>query len=78
MSRDDLNNLCLLLDELKKCLPCKGGLCMGHQHCEFGENGCYGESCAIEDVTNAISYYLPDILASCEKRGNNGFGSTGR
>lgn len=78
MSQDDLNKLYFLLDELKKCLPCKGGGCVGYQRCEFGENGCYGESCAIEDVTNAISYYLPDILTGGEKRGDNGFGSTGR
>lgn len=31
--------------------------CVGYQNCEFGEDGCYGESCAIEDCMSAISYY---------------------
>lgn len=48
---DELDNMLALL---LKMAPCKGGACVGHQNCEFGENGCYGESCAIEDVQNAL------------------------
>lgn len=54
MSNEDLTKLSNLLDSLLEIAPCKGGACIGHQNCEFGENGCYGESCAIVDVQNAL------------------------
>lgn len=55
MSNEELDTLYNLLDGLMKVAPCKGGACVGHQNCEFGENGCYGSSCAIEDVQRALS-----------------------
>lgn len=57
MNENDLNNLYSLLDALIKCAPCNGGACVGYQNCEFGENGCYGESCAIQDVISASEIY---------------------
>lgn len=54
MSENEINKLSDLLDTLIKAAPCKGGPCVGYQNCEFGENGCYGESCAIEDVQSAL------------------------
>jgi len=54
MFEKDLEELNRLLDLLIHAAPCKGGACIGHLNCEFGENGCYGESCAIEDVQNAL------------------------
>lgn len=54
MDKNRLEELKNLLSELMKSAPCKGGVCVGHMNCNFGENGCYGESCAIEDVQNAI------------------------
>lgn len=54
MSERDLNELDRLLGALLEAAPCKGGSCVGCMNCEFGENGCYGESCAIEDVQAAI------------------------
>lgn len=62
MTNSDLNKLRSLLFELMKCAPCKGGICVGYQNCEFGENGCYGESCAIEDVIAEIPYYKKKAL----------------
>ncbi len=54
MNSEDLKKLDSLLDLLIKAAPCKGKICIGNQNCEFGENGCYGDSCAIEDVRNAL------------------------
>lgn len=54
MNEKDLRRLDELLDLLIKVAPCNGGACVGHMNCEFGENGCYGESCAIEDVQRAM------------------------
>ncbi len=54
MTSEDFDILNRLLDEVMKLAPCKGGRCVGHMNCEFGENGCYGESCAIEDVQAAL------------------------
>lgn len=51
----EINNL---LNELINAAPCGGGPCIGHMNCEFGENGCYGESCAIEDVQEAIALMM--------------------
>lgn len=54
MDNKKLEEIKNLLSELMQDAPCKGGACVGHMNCEFGENGCYGESCAIEDVQEAI------------------------
>lgn len=54
MEKKELDKLSDMLDDLMKIAPCKGCACVGHQNCEFGENGCYGESCAIEDVRSAM------------------------
>lgn len=54
MNEKDINKLSELLDSLMQVAPCKGGPCIGYQNCEFGENGCYGGSCAIEDVQSAL------------------------
>lgn len=54
MSNEKLDKLSSLLDELLQIAPCNGGPCVGYMNCEFGENGCYGSSCAIEDVQNAL------------------------
>lgn len=54
MSDKDLEMLTKLLDDLIKEAPCKGGACVGHMLCAFGENECYGERCAIEDVKDAL------------------------
>lgn len=60
MTKSEHIKLCNLLDKLMQCAPCHGGQCLGHQNCVFGENGCYGESCAIEDVLDGIQYVLTD------------------
>lgn len=54
MEQKELQRLDDVLDKLIKMAPCKGGACVGYQNCEFGENGCYGESCAIEDVQRGL------------------------
>ena len=54
MDTKDFDTINRLLDEVMKLAPCKGRGCVGHMNCEFGENGCYGESCAIEDVQKAL------------------------
>lgn len=55
MVKEQFEELLSLLQELMELAPCGGtGPCVGHMNCEFGENGCYGESCAIEDVKNGI------------------------
>lgn len=55
MSKEDFDTLLELLDNLMGLAPCGGtGACIGHMNCNFGENGCYGESCAIEDVKDGI------------------------
>lgn len=59
-SKERIDEICHLLEGLKKYTPCHGGLCVGYQNCEFGENGCYGESCAIDDVMAAIPCYVTD------------------
>lgn len=58
MTKDDYNKLYIQLDNLINQAPCKGGLCIGQQKCEYGINGCYGEGCAIEAVQQGIFYYL--------------------
>lgn len=62
MTNKDLDALYKLLDKLMQVAPCKGGACRGYQNCEFIQNGCYGESCAIEDVQNA----LYSVVKNCE------------
>lgn len=57
MNRRDLGDLSLLLNKLMRCAPCNGGACVGSQNCEFGEDGNYGESCAIEDVLSSMYVY---------------------
>ncbi|MBQ6497088.1 MAG: hypothetical protein IJS58_05610 [Bacilli bacterium] len=51
----------LLIEFQKEYCPCyKDGNfigCSGYQNCEFGENGCYGESCSLEDAGSAMYYY---------------------
>lgn len=54
MNQKKLNKLSDLLDELLNAAPCHGGACVGYMNCEFGENGNYGSSCAIEDVQSAL------------------------
>lgn len=63
MSEKDLSQLDQLLCALLRAAPCKGGACLGHMNCEFGGNGCYGESCAIEDVQSAM-FTLRESLIS--------------
>ena len=56
MTNKEKEQLSYLLEKLQMTeAPCKGGPCLGHMNCDFGENGCYGESCAIEDVINGIA-----------------------
>lgn len=55
MNQKDFQQLDHLLDELMKAAPCRGGPCIGYQNCEFGENGCYGESCIIEKVQTVMA-----------------------
>ena len=57
MTKDNYNQLYIQLDNLINQAPCKGGSCIGHQNCEYGINGCYGEECAIEAVQKGIIYY---------------------
>lgn len=57
MPKIDYTQLYIDLDNLINEAPCKGGPCLGHQNCEYGVNGCYGEECAIETVQKGIIYY---------------------
>lgn len=61
MTKANYTRLQNLLTEFKKeYCPCYKGnnyTCVGYQNCEFGENGCYGESCSLEDATSAMYYY---------------------
>ena len=58
MNKDELTALRELLFKLQRLQPCYSrGMytgCVGYQNCNFGENGCYGGSCAIEDVLEYI------------------------
>ena len=55
MVKEQYLELYNLLDDLMMSdAPCKGCGCVGHQNCNFGENGCYGDSCAIKDVADEI------------------------
>ena len=58
MTDIDYANLIRQLENLMKEAPCHDGACVGHQNCDYGVNGCYGEECAIEIVSNvAYSAY---------------------
>lgn len=62
MTKEELLELDNLLDKLiKECTPCKCGPCKGYLNCGFGEDGCYGESCAIKDVSDVIGYILRSL-----------------
>lgn len=58
MNKEKLLELRDLLYQLQRTQPCyHDGLwtgCVGFLNCNFGENGCYGGSCAIEDVLENI------------------------
>lgn len=60
--RVDINVIYKILEGLKQYAPCLGGICVGYQNCEFGENGCYGESCAIDDIMTAIPSYVSQFI----------------
>lgn len=60
MTKKNIEKLNDLLNELLTISPCRGKSCVGHMNCEFGENGCYGESCAIEDVISGLSVIQVD------------------
>ena len=46
--------LCNLMEEA----PCQGKACIGYQSCVYGISGCYGSTCAIEEVLKGITYQL--------------------
>lgn len=59
MTENDYDNLFRQLCKLTIEAPCHNGACVGHQQCEYGINGCYGEECSIEVVRNIATqkYY---------------------
>ena len=50
MTENDYDHLFRQLNKLMMEAPCHNAVCVGHQNCEYGINGCYGEECAIEVV----------------------------
>lgn len=50
MRESDYDHLFRQLYNLQRDAPCHNCACLGHQRCEYGINGCYGEECAIEVV----------------------------
>lgn len=50
MTDKDYDQLFRQLCKLKIEAPCHNCACVGHQQCEYGVNGCYGEECAIDVV----------------------------
>ena len=59
MTENDYDILFRQLYNLMNEAPCHNKACVGHQNCEYGINGCYGEECAIEVVQEAAAqkYY---------------------
>ena len=59
MTENDYDHLFRQLCNLMTEAPCHNTICVGHQNCEYGINGCYGEECAIEVVQEiaARKYY---------------------
>lgn len=56
MTENDYDQLFRQLCKLQTEAPCHNGICVGHQLCEYGINGCYGEDCAIEVVRKEAEY----------------------
>ena len=54
MTERDYDQLFRLLCKLQIEAPCHNGICIGHQQCEYGVNGCYGKECAIEVVRKEV------------------------
>lgn len=50
MTENGYDHLFRQLCNLQSEAPCHNGACVGHQQCEYGINGCYGEECAIDVV----------------------------
>lgn len=62
MTENDYDHLFRQLCKLQIEAPCYNGHCVGHQQCEYGISGCYGEECAIEVVREvALHNYKKDI-----------------
>lgn len=58
MRENDYDHLFRQLCNIMMEAPCHNRACVGHQNCEYGINGCYGEECAIEVVrTEAYRRY---------------------
>ncbi len=59
MTENDYDQLFRQLNKLMKEAPCHNMACVGHQQCEYGINGCYGEECVIEVVQKVATqkYY---------------------
>lgn len=58
MPKVDYDSLREELYDLMQDAPCHGKGCIGYQKCVFGIDGCYGSSCAIEEVLQGIAYQL--------------------
>lgn len=52
VTENDYDQLFRQMCNLKTEAPCCNGVCVGHQQCEYGINGCYGDECAIEIVVD--------------------------
>lgn len=56
MEKAKRDMLTLLLNELMNDAPCsRCGYCTGHQCCDFGEGGNYGEICTIDAIIDVLS-----------------------
>ena len=68
MTDIDYANLIKQLNNLMREAPCHDGACVGSQSCEYGVNGCYGDECAIEIVSNtayaAYEKMIKEVLGS--------------
>ena len=50
MRENDYEQVFRQLCNLQIEAPCHNGACVGHQNCEYGIYGCYGDECAIDVV----------------------------
>lgn len=62
MTRKECERLQALLEKLMNEAPCKNGVCVGYQNCEYGIDGSYGGQCAIEIVDREAGYLQEKIF----------------
>lgn len=62
MRENDYDQLFRQLCNLKIDAPCHNGICIGHQLCEYGSSGKFGNGCAIDIVRNVAACIYDERL----------------